>query len=366
MATHNRVIPPGSRILVTGANGYIASHVVKQLLEQGYKVSNHRSSPLSSQNTHSVQVRGTVRNPEKASWMLDFFNSRYGADALQLAGVPDMAADNAFDAAIQGCAGVIHMATPVMQLHDPNIAIPMVIKGTTNALAAAAKAGIKRVVLTSSSTAAASPVPDKIFTMDPSTWNESAVKAAWAPPPYESVQRKLDVYSASKTQGEQAAWEYVRKSGADMVLNCVLPNMNVGEILSVEHQGWPSTTHWVKAAWGGFSGPGKRDLVDNPPQYYVNVDDDALVHVAALTFDDVKGERLFAFAKPYNWNSFLAAFRKMYPERNFVPDFEGLGEDKSIVANERAEELLKRLKGGKGWESLEESLRPLTEVLAKE
>lgn len=39
MFTDRKVsIPQGSLVLVTGANGFIASHVVKQLLENGYKV----------------------------------------------------------------------------------------------------------------------------------------------------------------------------------------------------------------------------------------------------------------------------------------------------------------------------------------
>ena len=46
MSTRERYLPivdePGMRILVTGVTGYIASHVVKLLLEQGYTV--HGSS----------------------------------------------------------------------------------------------------------------------------------------------------------------------------------------------------------------------------------------------------------------------------------------------------------------------------------
>ncbi|KAF2106401.1 hypothetical protein BDV96DRAFT_625910 [Lophiotrema nucula] len=341
-------ISKGSLVLVTGANGFIASHVVKQLLEHGYK------------------ARGTVRSIERASWLPDFFNSRYGENSLELVEVKDMAADGAFDVAVQGTAGIIHTATPVMAIQDPNVAIPMVIAGTTNALKAAAKAGVKRFVLTSSSTAAASPQPNKVFPINPSVWNEDAVKAAWAPPPYEGVQRKLDVYSASKTQGEQAAWEYIKTENPDIVLNCILPNMNIGEILSIEHQGYPSTMSWIKALWGGFSAEGEADLKNNPSQYYINVDDNALVHVAALIFSDVVHERLFTFAYPYSWNTLLGIFRKLYPRRKFIDDIPNIGEDNSIVANERAEGLLKRLKGGKGWESLEDSVRFLTDKLAAE
>lgn len=141
--------------------------------------------------------------------------------------------------------------------------------------------------------------------------------------------------------------------------------MNIGEILSMEHQGYPSTMSWIKALWGGFSNPGEADLAKNPPQYYVNVDDNAMVHVAALIFEDVKSERLFTFAYPYSWNDLLAIFRKKYPGKKFIDDIPDLGEDKSNVANKRAEELLERLKG-RGWESLEDSVKFLTDKLAVE
>lgn len=129
-----------------------------------------------------------------------------------------------------------------MSAFDPNEGVPVVVNGTLNALQAAAKVpSMKRVVLTSSSTAAASPNPNVEFVIDENTWNETAVKAAWAPPPYEGLQRRLDVYSASKTQGEQAAWKFVEENRPQFVLNTVLPNANMGKILLPEHQGFPST-----------------------------------------------------------------------------------------------------------------------------
>ncbi|RDW60547.1 hypothetical protein BP6252_11930 [Coleophoma cylindrospora] len=336
-------IPFGSLVVVTGANGFIASHVCDQLLAIGYR------------------VRGTVRNNNRAGWMLPFFEARYGPDKFSLVEVPDMAASGAYDEAVIGASGLCHVATPVMQSYNPHEGIPIVVNGTLNALEAAAKApSVKRVVLTSSSTAAASPQPNKEFLINSNTWNEMAVEAAWAPPPYEGDQRRLDVYSASKTQGEQAAWKFVKEQKPDFVLNAVLPNANMGTILSIEHQGYPSTAGWIKALWNEFEG--QEDLKFNPPQYYVNVQDNARVHVAALIFEDVQGERLFSFAHPYSWNDILAIFRKLYPQRKFLEDIPGLGEDKSVVANERAEELLKRL-GRPGWTSLEESVKDITETL---
>jgi nucleoside-diphosphate-sugar epimerase len=334
-------IPRGSLVVVTGANGLIASNIVDQLIQAGYR------------------VRGTVRSISRSAWMEIFFASKYGPGNFELIEVPDMAAPGSYDDAVKGASGLAHVATPVMASYDPNTAIPVVVNGALNALQSAAKeSSVKRVVLTSSSTAAASPQPNVEFSMDEHTWNETAVKAAWAPPPYEGLQRRLDVYSASKTQSEQAAWEWVKEHKPNFVLNSVLPNANIGKVLSPEHQGYPSTVGWIKALWNGFDGA--EDLKFNPPQYFVNVQDNARVHVAALIYPDVQNERLFAFAAPYTWNDILAIFRKLYPGHKFIDDIPNIGKDLSTVANKRAEELVKRF-GRPGWSSLEESIKDTTE-----
>ncbi|KIY03615.1 uncharacterized protein Z520_00306 [Fonsecaea multimorphosa CBS 102226] len=335
-----RAIPAGSLVVVSGANGFIASHVVDQLLLAGYR------------------VRGTVRNSQKSAWLIDYFGNKYGPGKFELIEVPEMAEDGAFDEAVKGASGFIHTATPVMVSYDPNEGIPIVVNGTVNALkAAAGEPSVKRFVLTSSSTAAISPKPNVEFSADETTWNEEAVKAAWAPPPYEGEQRKLDVYSASKTQGEQAAWKFMKEEKPGFVLNTVLPNCNMGLVLSPEHQGAPSTVGWLKALWNGFKGQEK--LAFNPPQYYVNVQDNARIHVGALICPDVLGERLFAFAYPFNWNDILAVYRKLYPEHKFLDDLPDLGRDLSKISNERAEEIVKRF-GRPGWTNLEDTIRDTT------
>ena len=78
------VIAPGSWILVTGANGYIASHVADQLLEAGYK------------------VRGTVRDIKKNSWLPELFDQKYGPGKFEMVVVEDMTVPDAFDEATKG------------------------------------------------------------------------------------------------------------------------------------------------------------------------------------------------------------------------------------------------------------------------
>ena len=324
--------------MVSGTSGFIGSHVVDQLLRLGYR------------------VRGTVRSAAKADWVKAHFEKEYPGQ-IELIEVPDMGADGAFDEAVKGCSGFIHVATPVMQNHDPNFGIPVVVNGALNMLnAAKTEPMLKRGVLTSSSTAAADPNPNVEFTIDENTWNTAILEKAWAPPPYEGVARMLAVYSASKLSAEQASWNWMKENNPQFSLNAVLPNANMGLVLDTEHQGAPSTVGWLKALWNGFEGK-DADLAKNPAQYYINVQDNALVHVAALLSPDVNSERLFTFAKPFNWNDILAIYRKNWPNHKFIDDLPDLGQDLSHVANQRAEELLKRFGQEKGWKSLEESVK---------
>ena len=77
-------IPSGSLILVTGANGFIGSHVADQFLAAGYR------------------VRGTVRAESKGSWLKEFFDEKYDRDKFEIAIVPDMTLEGAFDEALDG------------------------------------------------------------------------------------------------------------------------------------------------------------------------------------------------------------------------------------------------------------------------
>ena len=94
------------------------------------------------------------------------------------------------------------------------------------------------------------------------------------------------------------------------------------------------------------------------PQWMVDVRDTARLHVAALVDPEVKGERILAFAHPFNWNDVLGCLRRIKsPERKEVPeDVVGLGRDLSRLDNGPGEELLRRF-GRRGWTGLEESVR---------
>lgn len=81
---NNLALPEGSRVLVTGANGLIGSHVANQFLNLGFN------------------VRGTVRDVAKSDWLRLLFENKYGKDRFELLAVPDIASQGALDEAVKG------------------------------------------------------------------------------------------------------------------------------------------------------------------------------------------------------------------------------------------------------------------------
>lgn len=138
-----------------------------------------------------------------------------------------------------------------------------------------------------------------------------------------------------------------------LTLSTVLPNANFGKPLDVKNQGHPSTTLWVKQVIeGDFD-----SLKTVPPQYFVDVQDTAMLHYVALANPNVQNERLFAFAAPFNINDILGALRELYPGRKFAEDLPGLDKDLSVIEPaRRAEQLLEEVKGS-GWTSLKDSVQ---------
>ncbi|KAM6540363.1 hypothetical protein FALCPG4_002081 [Fusarium falciforme] len=323
-------VPLGSLIVISGVSGFIGSHVADQTLAAGYR------------------VRGTTRSVLRSAWVEDFFRSKYGLDSFELVEVPDMALEAAFDAATSNAAGFIHVANDMTGSTNPQSAIARAVDGALNAVKAPAKEpNMKRFVYTSSSFAAALPRPGEAFTIKADTFYEEAVEGAWKPNPHPHT-----VYSASKIAAERAISEWVDNNKPSFVVNFILPNANIGPLISSSNQGYPTSARWVKALWDSDY----DSLKNAPPQHYVNAQDDAKLHVIALSHPAVQRERIFAMAGPVSLNDIVHILRKLYPNKEWknLPDE---GEDLSVVEPiRRAEELLMEAYGA-GFISLEESVK---------
>jgi hypothetical protein len=85
-----------------------------------------------------------------------------------------------------------------------------------------------------------------------------------------------------------------------------------------------------------------RRNADSAAEWFINVRDDARLHVAAMLDASLSTERFFAFAEPYNWIDILAVIRELRPGRQVPEDFPNLPRDLSTVDNELGKELLKK------------------------
>jgi len=141
----------------------------------------------------------------------------------------------------------------------------------------------------------------------------------------------------------------VRENKPGFEFNVTLPAANFGKTLNGDYQ---STGGWVK------------QVIDDDfsvaqyvsPQYFVDVIDDAKLHLGALIHPEVKGERVWGAAEPYNWNQVLGIVKELFPGKKVSDGGADQGADLGTVPQERSVWLLNEL-GQNGWTSLRESLR---------
>ncbi|KAK1451325.1 NAD dependent epimerase/dehydratase [Colletotrichum melonis] len=332
-------IPKGSTVLVTGANGFIGSHVCKELLQLGFN------------------VRGTVRDVSKCAWLPEALTRQRPKGDFMLVSLPDMEKEGAFDAAVEGVSAVIHTASPVSFSPNPESVIPRSITVALNALKAANKAAsVKRFIFTSSSVAAALPrLGKKGIEVNSDSWNTESVEIAWREAPYHP-QRAWHIYAASKVEAEMAVWKFYHENirrRYDLIVSSVLPGTNFGRALDAANQGHSSTSSFIESLWNGTH---VDRLASIPPQYFVDVEDNARLHVAAAVLPNVRSERIFAWAEPFNFDTVLDILRTHFPEKNFVDNFHHYRE-LSVVSQpqSRAVELLRQL-GREGFVPLKQSV----------
>ncbi|WP_330183534.1 NAD-dependent epimerase/dehydratase family protein [Nocardia sp. NBC_01503] len=175
-------------VLVTGASGYLAGHVIEELQGQGYR------------------VRGTVRSLARA------------AELTHLSGVEFVQADLDSDAgwaeAVAECRFVLHTASPfpVAEPESDDELVRPAVDGALRVLRAAAAAGVERVVLTSSVAAVMIGNQGRLNT-----------EADW------SDINACNAYEKSKTLAERAAWDFAA-AHPELELAVINPGMILGPI----------------------------------------------------------------------------------------------------------------------------------------
>jgi nucleoside-diphosphate-sugar epimerase len=235
--------PADGPVAVTGASGYIGSHVVKNLVEHGYT------------------VRATVRDAtreDKTSYLLAMNGKGEGSVEITSCDL-FKAQDGEYDDVFKGCSAVFHVAAdlgtdPAYGERDPQRTFDGCMTATKGVLDSCAKAGsVQRVVYTSSSAA--------VMGLGPGGKGGGGYEYQdddWAGAgPYETIEdrwtvthrktgepRKLwllerQAYAMGKVEAEQYAYAFAEKNDFDVCSVC--PCHVLGPLMATAHN-----TTWQK------------------------------------------------------------------------------------------------------------------------
>ena len=194
-------------VLVTGATGYVASWLVKRLLEEG------------------MTVHAAVRNPDKKEKLAHLDRMAEQSKGTIKYFKSDLLQKGSYAEAMKGCELVYHTASPfIATVKDPQRdLIDPAVKGTQNVLETANQTpSVKRVVITSSVAAMytdaidCQSVPGGVLTED--VWNTTA-------------SMEYQPYSYSKTLAEKKAWE-ISKGQSQWDLVTINPALVMGPPLN--------------------------------------------------------------------------------------------------------------------------------------
>lgn len=245
-------------VLVTGGTGFLGVNIILELLKKGFT------------------VRTTLRTLSRKNEILEALTAGGISTFDQLSFYEaDLLSDNGWDEAAQGCDYVLHVASPFVaeQPKDENELIIPAKEGTLRALKAAKKAGVKRVVLTSSFAAIG-------YSIDPR--NHVFTELDWT-----DENAPVQAYIKSKTIAEKAAWQFMEDEAPAMELTVINPVGIFGPIL-----GGISSASLDTVVKGIVEG----HIKENAPFTFgaVDVRDAADIHIKAMLHPEAAGQRFLA------------------------------------------------------------------------
>ncbi|KAF0920525.1 hypothetical protein E2562_035634 [Oryza meyeriana var. granulata] len=233
-------------VCVTGAGGFIASWLVKELLQRGYVVRCTARDPKDRKNAH---LHALVGAKERLSV--------YKADVLDY---------DSLRAAFNLCDGVFHVASP---LSDDTKLVATAVEGTKNVINAAADMGIRRVVFTSSYGAVhmnPNRSPDQI--LDETCWSD-----------LEFCKQTQNWYCYAKMVAEKSAMEEASKRGVQLLV--VVPSITIGEMLQ--------PTLNASSRWVAVYMKGAKKVCPNAVAAFVDVRDVVCAHALVYEHPDAHG-----------------------------------------------------------------------------
>ena len=264
-------------VLVTGISGWIAQFCAVELIKEGYT------------------VRGSLRTMSRKEEVIKALSTQVDVNGKLEFCQLDLLDNNGWLEAMQGCEYVMHIASPFIMTEpkDENEYIKPAIDGTLRALKYAHKAGVKRVVLTSSLVSVMGDV--KAGNLTPDSWSSRDRNS------------RLPAYQKSKTLAESAAWEFVQsqpKDGHQLELVTINPGAVLGPALSQDIHG-ASLDICVQLLTKKMPG------IPNLKIAMVDVRDVAVHHFKAMIEPAAKNKRILScFEKPTHFLDFATTLKE--------------------------------------------------------
>ncbi len=270
-------------ILVTGASGYIAKHIVQRLLKAGHHVCGSVRSPAKAE---ALRAAMTVHAPD-------------AVDRLSTVEL-DLTRDEGWVEAASGADAILHTASPfpMVQPKDAQALIRPAVEGSRRAIAAARDAGVGRVILTSSIAAVGEgPLPPGRSLYDARDWSDAGAKA-------------ITAYSASKTLAERAAWDMVKTEAQGIELTTINP----GFVLGAPLDGDTGTSLAVVERLL----KGRDPMLPRIGFACVDVGDIAEMHLRALDRPETVGQRLIGTGGFLWFTDMARALAAAFPDRRIA------------------------------------------------
>ncbi|KAF7510316.1 hypothetical protein GJ744_006812 [Endocarpon pusillum] len=296
------------RVFLTGARGFVASHILAKLLERGYLVT------------------ASVRSESQAREILALNPSWKGA--LNFVYISDITAEGIFDdvflKADYAFDYIIHTASPTsFDITDfQRDLINPAVQGTVGLLKSAHQFGgssLKRFVYLSSAVTILNSLQDI------GRAGENYTEKDWNPiTAARAIESKNPVlgYSASKKLAEEAAWRFVEDKKPVFDLTSINPIVITGPMLQ-PISGPKSVTGTNKSfVYSFMDGEYKQiDSVKFPFYHHVDVRDVALAHIIALTSPQASGQRILLADELITPQLVANIIRRNFPElRDRVPE----------------------------------------------
>ena len=274
-------------VLVTGAEGFLGSHVVKTLLDRGYHV--------------VAQVR-SLRNAAKYAH-LKTSNARVLAkdDAALRIIEADLGKPGSLDAAMDLVEFVVHVASPFrLGVRDAKVGlVSPAVAMTQNVLQSCAKkAHMRRLVVTGChSSLCDKPAKGHLYTEE--DWNSTS-------------NLELYPYNKSKVQAEREAWDFMKAKQRHFDMVVLLPGMMIGPVLSRDMVGVSTS---MKCLHDSFKGA--LPFVPKMGLSVVDVRDVAMAHVLALKQADANGRYIVTNEQTVSFKDLVEGLKRNLGHHSF-------------------------------------------------